>query len=217
LLVLPAWGEAADRMGKKPVLTIAALGLIPAALGWCCLTDGNPWLGYFLSAAGTVLWTGVEIANFNLVLEMSDGKSGSGGSAYVAANSVIINIAGCMGGLAAGVVATHLGDWAWRPFPWGKSYTFYDVLFAGSSLLRLAAIVLFLPLVHEPGAVSAVETFRFLCAQVSRDMLRLICRPLTWSSRRRSTRMVPAPITFPVSGEEPDVENVGPKPTSLAA
>ena len=33
LLVLPLWGNAADRMGKKPVLAIASLGLVPVGLG----------------------------------------------------------------------------------------------------------------------------------------------------------------------------------------
>ena len=208
LLVLPAWGQAADRMGKRPVLTIAALGLIPAGLGWVCLTDGNPWLGYVLSAAGTVLWTGVDIANFNLVLEMSDRNAG--GSAYVAVNSVIINIAGCVGGLAAGALATGLGDWAWRPFAWGKTFTFYDVLFAGSGLLRLAAVVLFLPLVQEPGARAAGETFRFLCAQISGDGLRFIQQPWRRLSRRR---IEPTPV--PGLRSRPIVEPVA--PSSLAA
>src|SRR3954470_7486011 len=35
LIVLPIWGRAADRMGKKPVLAIAALGLVPVGFGWC--------------------------------------------------------------------------------------------------------------------------------------------------------------------------------------
>lgn len=218
LLVLPAWGEAADRMGKKPVLAIAALGLIPAGLGWCCLTDGNPWLGYVLSAAGTVLWTGVDIANFNLVLEMSDGKTGNGGSAYVAVNSVIINIAGCLGGLAAGVLATRLGDWTWRPFAWGKTYTFYDVLFAGSGMLRLAAVALFLPLVQDPGARATGETFRFLCAQISRDLFRLITQPLRRMSRRRLTTPTAALAGLQVTDENRRIVGaVEPRPSSLAA
>jgi MFS family permease len=218
MLALPAWGKAADRMGKKPVLAVAALGLIPAGLGWCCLTDGNPWLGYILSAAGTVLWTGVDIANFNLVLEMSDRSAGSGGSAYVAVNSVIINIAGCMGGLAAGVLATTLGNWAWRPFAWGKSYTFYDLLFAGSGILRVAAVVLFLPLVHEPGARATGETFRFLCAEIGGDLLRLIRRPLGWTSRRRVAPRT-ASIRPVLQANDPGgvVEPVQPEPSSLAA
>src|SRR5438874_142351 len=71
LAVLPAWGHAADRMGKKPVLAIAALGLVPVGLGWCFMGPGMAWLGYLLSAAGAALWTGVEVANLNFVLEFS--------------------------------------------------------------------------------------------------------------------------------------------------
>src|SRR5207248_5763277 len=65
LLVLPVWGKAADRMGKKPLLVLASLGMVPLGLGWCLLSPENKWLGYVLSAAGAALWTGVEIANFN--------------------------------------------------------------------------------------------------------------------------------------------------------
>jgi len=42
---------------------------------------------------------GVEVANFNLVLEFSGAanEGDNGGSNYVAVNSVIINVAGCLG------------------------------------------------------------------------------------------------------------------------
>jgi MFS family permease len=218
-LVLPAWGQATDRMGKKPVLTIAALGLIPAGLGWCCLTDGNPWLGYVLSAAGTVLWTGVDIANFNLVLEMSDRNTGSGGSAYFAVNSVIINVAGCLGGLAAGVLATGLGDWAWRPIIGGKTYTFYDVLFAGSGLLRLAAVIVFLPLVKEPAARAAGETFRFMCAQIRTDAFKCVRLPLTlaWGRRLTPAAMESIECSRESGRNIPFAQPDQPKPSSLAA
>ena len=69
------------------------------------------WLGYLLSALGAALWVGVEVANLNLVLEMgssSDDEEAKGGSNYVAVNSVIVNIAGCLGGLSAGVIGQAL-------------------------------------------------------------------------------------------------------------
>ena len=55
LIVLPIWGHAADRMGKKPVLAIASLGLVPVGLGWCFMGPGSQWLGYVLSVAGGAL------------------------------------------------------------------------------------------------------------------------------------------------------------------
>ena len=71
LLVLHIWGKAADRMGKRPVLILAALGLVPVGIGWCFVTADRIWLGYLLSALGGALWAGIDIVNFNIVLEFS--------------------------------------------------------------------------------------------------------------------------------------------------
>jgi MFS family permease len=169
-LALPVWGHAVDRMGKKPVLALAGLGLVPVALGWCVLGPGTLWLAFVLAAAHMVLWCGVEIANFNLVLEMSGsdqaGGGPCGGSAYVAVNSVIVNVAGCLGGLAAGLIAQGLMNWSWTPVAGLRPFTFYDVLFALSGVLRLAAVAVFLPFIHEPAARTAGEALRFILHSV---------------------------------------------------
>ncbi|MDB5332706.1 MAG: major facilitator superfamily protein [Phycisphaerales bacterium] len=162
LFVLPIWGIASDRMGKKPLLVLAALGSVPVALAWCFLTPGDQWLGYVLAAAGAALWTGVEVANFNFVLEFAGSSDRQGGTSYVAVNSVIINLAGCAGGLAAGGIAQCLKDWHWSPLAGFKPATFYDVLFVTSALLRVVAIVGFLPFLHEPRARSAGHALRFM-------------------------------------------------------
>jgi MFS family permease len=180
LVVLPIWGAAADRMGKKPVLAIASLGLVPVGLAWCFLKPGMLWLGYLLSVAGAVLWTGVEVANLNFVLEFSGSENReNGGSSYVAVNSVIINIAGCMGGLLSGVVAKLLKDWHWQPpIPGIGSITFYEVLFVISALLRLLAAGLFLPHLVEHKARGTVQTVRFIAANVGQNLVGAIWMPL---------------------------------------
>jgi MFS family permease len=180
LLVLPVWGHAADRMGKRPVMAIAALGLVPVGLGWCFMGPGMAWLGYVLSAAGAALWTGVEVANLNFVLEFSGSEDGeNGGSAYVAMNSVIINIAGCLGGLSAGVIAKVLKDWHWEPGVLGlHTVSFYEVLFALSGVLRLVAAVAFLPRLREPEARSTVETMRVMSANIYNNLFNAILMPL---------------------------------------
>ena len=177
-LALPVWGRAVDRMGKKPVLKLAGLALVPVALGWCLLGPGNLWLAFVLAAAHMVLWCGVEIANFNYVLDASgaadDGTGG--GSAYVAVNSVIVNIAGCLGGLVAGLIAQGLKDWSWTP-PFGThAASFYDVLFILSGALRLAAVALILPLLHEPAARSAAEALRFITAGIRATVVNRLWR-----------------------------------------
>ena len=190
LLMLPVWGTAVDRMGKKPVLALAGLGLVPVAFGWCLLGPGDLWLGYILAAGQMVLWTGVEIANFNLVLEMSgsaDSREGAcGGSAYVAVNSVIINLAGCLGGLAAGVIAEGLKHWHWAPLPALKTFSFYDVLFALSGVLRLAAVAVFLPFIIEPAARPAAETLRFMTINLRHHLSTAAMRPLRLVGLRKT-------------------------------
>jgi MFS family permease len=199
LLVLPVWGHAVDRMGKKPVLAIASLGLVPVGLGWCFMGPGSYWLGYVLSIAGAALWTGVEVANLNFVLEFSGSDNGeNGGSSYVAVNSVIINIAGCAGGLASGIIAKYLKDWHWEPgIPGIASVGFYEVLFALSGFLRLAAAVLFLPHMVEHNAGGTVETVRFITANIYNNLFNAILMPL------RLLKAPPARILVKPKGPAP--------------
>ena len=193
LLVLPVWGHAADRMGKKPVMAIAALGLVPVGLGWCFMGPGMTWLGYALSVGGAALWTGVEVANLNFVLEFSGSAEGEhGGSSYVAMNSVIINIAGCLGGLSAGIIAKLLKDWhAELAIPGLHTVTFYEVLFALSGVLRLVAAAAFLPALREPNARSTGETIRFMSSNIYHNLFNAVLMPLRMI-RVRAHEPVPA-------------------------
>lgn len=180
LVMLPVWGKMADRMGKKPMLAISSLGLVPIGLGWVLVSSGTVWLGYVVSVLGTAMWTGLEIANFNFVLEMSgsDDEQRSGGTSYVAINSVIINLAGCVGGLTFGVVAQWLRDWSWQPIASIRPATFYDVLFISSAMLRLLAAVLFLPLIHEPAARPTREALRFMTANIYNNLFNAMLLPM---------------------------------------
>jgi MFS family permease len=202
LLVLPIWGHAADRMGKKPVMAIASLGLVPVGLGWCFMGPGLHWLGYVLSIAGAALWTGVEVANLNFVLEFSGSSDGeNGGSSYVAMNSVIINIAGCMGGLSAGVIAKVLQDWHMDlALPGLHAITFYEVLFALSGVLRLVAAVAFLPALREPSAHSTAQTIRFMGSNIYNNLFHAILMPLRMLGVRTEQ---PRPAILSIPQEPP--------------
>jgi len=147
-------------------------------------------MGYLAGMAGAALWTGIEIANFNLVMELSTkadaGNSGGGSSSYIAVNTIVTNVAGLAGGLASGVIAQMLGDWHWQPLATLKTFNYFDVLFVLSALLRLAAVLIFLPHIHEPEARPSVETLRFMTSNIYNNLIGLALQPIRTIQRRRS-------------------------------
>ncbi|CAN5524330.1 hypothetical protein BH09PLA1_BH09PLA1_34240 [soil metagenome] len=199
LITLPAWGAAVDRFGKRPVLAISALALVPVAFGWCLMNGSTVngygtlaiWMGYALAAAGAALWAGVEVANFNLVLEFSGSdEHGAPGSSYVAVNSVIVNLAGCAGGLDSGLVAQSLKNWAWETgFASLGTFSFYEVLFVLSGALRLLSVVIFLPRIHEPQARPAREALRFMTANIHNNLFSAAFVPLRMVGIGRQEKM----------------------------
>jgi MFS family permease len=206
-LIVPIWGRMADRYGRKPMMAISTFGLVPVGLGWCLMNLGYGWLGYVLSVSGAMLWAAVEIANFNLVLEMSgsadadaakDGKGAAapgGGSGYMSVNSVISAIAGVIGGLGAGWlmyacrnVSFTLGFAMERPF--GA----YEILFAASALARLIAGVVFLPRLHEPTARPTSEALVFMTSNLYSNLVGVVAAPI----RRVVEALTPEPEPMPI-------------------
>lgn len=179
LAVLPAWGAAVDRMGRRPLLILAGLGLVPMAFGWCLLGQGGAataWLAYVLYACGAALWTGVEVVNFNWVINAA-GRTGSGGSGYHAVNTVVINLAGCGGGLFAAIAASSLSGWHWQPIAALAAFDFYDALFAVSGAARVAALLVLAPLIVEPTAKTVGQTLRFLVGYLAESVAAWLPRP----------------------------------------
>jgi MFS family permease len=196
LLVLPIWGRAADRMGKKPLLVLSGLGMVLPGLGWSALTSRNIWFGYLVAGLGAALYAGIETANQNLVIELSassDDSDARSSSSYVAANTIITSIATCLGGVLSGVVAEALGDWHWHPggslsFLGFKTFDYYDVLFALSAVFRAAAVVIFLPMLSEPTARPTREAFRFMTANIYSNLVGVVTMPFRVATRNRDRR-----------------------------
>lgn len=173
-LAFPAWGRAVDRFGKKPLLYIAALGVTPVAMAWVLVTPSTWALGFLLAALNAVLWIGIDVTNFNFVLETAAGErdaegkaNGSGGgSGYIAVSSAIISIAAATGGVLGGTIAELTKHLAFQPFTWSKTFTQFDVLFLTCGAIRLISIAVFLPRMEEPKPAPPLEAARFMLATV---------------------------------------------------
>ncbi|MGC4032083.1 MAG: MFS transporter [Tepidisphaeraceae bacterium] len=176
-LVLPLWGRTIDRFGKKPALLIATLGLVPVGAGWVFMGTEHIWLGYVLTTVGSVMWTGVDVSNFNMTMELSgtDPTGQSGGSAYLAMNSVILNSSACVGGFFFGAVAQNLAANA-LPVNALNGWTYFEVLFAISAVLRLVAVLPMLK-IKEPEAQPTVDALRFMAGTLYNNVFGAVTLP----------------------------------------
>lgn len=194
----PMWGRLMDRLGRKPVLIGAGILVACGSVGWILVGPdaahdidwsqlgsvegawrvlgqlaGLEWswwsrVGYFLVLLTTFAWPGVEVANFNIILDMASPRPGGrrGGGAYVAINSLAIAAGGILSGLVAGSVAGWLAERfsAQNPIRVPGTpviLTYHGLLFLGSSVLRAASLFL-MAKVHEPEAVGTRAALQFM-------------------------------------------------------
>ena len=202
LAVSGLWGRVVDRFGKKATLTLASVGIAPTALGWALIaahgTAGQPlgleWilLAFLISAASGLFWTGIEIANFNYVLDMAGNAKGGhtrtgtttgAGGGYVAVNSVIVNLAGMAGGLCFGKLASSTQAVSIDAGPAIGVIDTFAILFVASAVLRLLATVVFLPMVTDETAGrehKSREALRYISANIYNNVQTAMLQPVRW-------------------------------------
>jgi MFS family permease len=176
MLILPLWGRVIDRFGCKPVLIICGLMIVNGATAWAFVTRELWWPGYIPVIISIVAWPGVELANFNILLGMSESMSGRRyGTAYIAILSVVTALAGVLSGLFGGIVAEWLGNWKGSIFGWPLTY--HGVLFFISAGLRLAALGWLVKL-EDRHAHSTRSTFRYLAVTLYSNLQQAVVVPI---------------------------------------
>ena len=138
------WGILIDRFGSKPVVAFCAFGIafIPM-IWWLPRPDFLSPLAFEAIYSGA-LWTGFNLAAFNIPIANSPREQRT---IYVAVFSVVTGLAFFASSLLGGIVAEWTSQIVW---PLGKqTIVNYHIIFAVSSILRLAAAFFFLRF-HEP-------------------------------------------------------------------
>ena len=176
-LTYPMWGRMCDRLGQKPVLLIAGSAAVFGPVGWLFIGPDGWVFGYVLVLVVTVMWPGVEIANFNILLGLAGKREeggeeegeGGDGSGYVAVNSVVTAVAGVLSGL----IGAGFAKWFYR-FEWSLAglavlpgvgeqlvLTYHGLLFLFGVALRAAA-VLWAVRIEEPTATGTRMALRHI-------------------------------------------------------
>ena len=164
LFSIPFWGRMIDRLGRKPVATIAGVCVIPGAAVWVLVSQAHWFPGYLGVLFVTFAWPGVDLASYNIMLGLVGGQRGARRStAYVAINSVVVAAAGTASGLFGGVMARWLHDWHGSLF--GLPLTYHGILFLLSAGVRASAL-LWLRGIDDPRAFSARDALRFMAADM---------------------------------------------------
>jgi len=152
---LPLWGRLVDRFGRKSILVVTTLFVINGATAWLFVQRGNWWPGYLVVFMATIAWPGLDLAIFNVLLDLNEeGRARRCGMAYSALHSVTVACCGMLSGLFGGQLAHWLADW--RTVLWGIPLSYHAVLFGVSALIRFIALFFVLRLEDEPRAAPRV-------------------------------------------------------------
>jgi len=112
-------------------------------------------------------------------VHLGDDLASKIGQTVMVFDALIINVAGCLGGLSSGLIAQQLRNWHCDLSVIGlRDVTFYELLFALSGVLRLIAAVAFLPMIHEPTARPTREALRFMTSNIYNNLFNGILMPL---------------------------------------
>jgi len=138
------WGILIDRFGSRPVLVFCAFGIAVVPLIWLFPRQDFLWILAFESIYSGGLWTGFNLAAFNIPIANSPRE---GRTMYLAMFAVITGLGFFLASIAGGIIAQLLSSVHWHIGP--QTIVNYHILFAISGIVRLLAALLVMTF-HEP-------------------------------------------------------------------
>lgn len=173
-LTFPLWGRLIDRVGCRPVLLICAFLSALGPLGWVMIQPGMIWPGYILVFATIMIWPGVEIASFNLLLGMAG--SAKGGGAYVACNALAVGLGGICSGVIASIIAACFVDLSWAIPSLHIVVTYHTLIILASFVVRIIAVPLALK-IEEPKAHKTQQVIKYMSTTLHSNFRTFMLQP----------------------------------------
>ena len=166
-LTAPLWGQAIDRFGPKPVLSLSALTAVVLPTVWLFAHPGWEWILWVAIFAAGLTWPGIEQVNFYMIVK---GFPDERRTTYTSAFQVVLGLATtvgiALGGVCASFWQTHLHQIPGLP-AW---VSHYQPVFLTTILLRAAAFVYLVRCVPLPGGVAHRALARALAADATRAL-----------------------------------------------
>ncbi len=139
------WGRAVDRIGAGPVVIFCSFGIAAVPLTWFFVTPDRLWPIALDAVFAAFLWSGHNIAAFDLTIGLAPRASRPFYlAAFATAGGLGFGLASVLAGQLAALVPVHF-------VLAGEAWTNLHVLFLLSAVGRLASATLSLRL-HDPGA-----------------------------------------------------------------
>ena len=137
ILLNKPWGSVIDKFGCKPVIAICSFGIVLVPLIWWLPRPDFLWIFVFEAIYSGALWTGFNLAIFNIPIVNSPKDKRI---VYLAMFSVVTGIGFFIASLIGGVLAENLNHIRWHI---GKQTGVnYHILFTASAVLRFAAALM---------------------------------------------------------------------------
>lgn len=158
ILSVRFWGNMIDSYGNKPVMRICGIAVFLAPVLWCLTTPSFTLMIPIIHMLAGIFWSGTELTAANLMMGLSPDKNRS---FYIASFALVSSLVGSiLAYLTGGLLMELTRGWilAMNIQLLGYPMNNYHMLFLLSGVIRLAAVLLFLPAVEEEAAhpVSAV-------------------------------------------------------------
>jgi HEAT repeat protein/MFS family permease len=171
LLASRYWGFLGDKYGNKPMLVLAGIGMLITPIPWLFCTPGYSNYNNILIVSCHffmgVIWSGVAVCQFNLLLATANPKDRA---SYLGVGMAIQSLVGGISPILGGLLFYRLQTLA-GPSPEALANA-YKTLFIITMAIRLIAILLIFR-VKEPGSKTIGEMLRAVGSATPRGIMAL--------------------------------------------